>query len=88
MPRPSTELAFLEHQRSRLNHEVETVAFRFFDTQQVKRISVKEVYKVSWRDESGAPVAHGLKDPAFGPELRDDGMYVSSSSSLTHVPEH
>jgi DNA-directed RNA polymerase I subunit RPA1 len=50
-----------------VSFEITDVAFSFYDSEQVKRISVKHVVNPQLLDNLNQPTLGGLYDPALGP---------------------
>ena len=50
-----------------VSFEIKDVAFSFYDPEEVKKISVKQVCKPQLRDNGKQPAPGGLYDPALGP---------------------
>jgi DNA-directed RNA polymerase beta' subunit len=55
---------------------VSSISFSFLSTEDIKRISVKQIVNPVLLDDLNRPNIGGLYDPALGPSDRQD-MYVS-----------
>jgi DNA-directed RNA polymerase beta' subunit len=68
---------------------VSSISFSFLSTEDIKRISVKQILNPVLLDDLNRPNIGGLYDPALGPSDRQD-MYVSSITllirSLLNIP--
>ncbi|KAL5201183.1 hypothetical protein ABZP36_035537 [Zizania latifolia] len=49
------------------SEEVDSIRFSFYNEDEIKRISVKQITKSDSLDAKNCPVPGGLLDPALGP---------------------
>lgn len=59
--------------------EVQSVSFSFLNTEDIHRISVKQIVNPTLLDDLNRPNPGGLYDPALGPSDRND-LYVVYTS--------
>ncbi|KAK3130817.1 hypothetical protein QOZ80_6BG0498400 [Eleusine coracana subsp. coracana] len=67
--------------------EVESVHFSFFNDDEIKRISVKNITRTERLDAKNCPVPGGLMDPAMGP-VNDSDACKSCGQQSTRCPGH
>ena len=60
---------------------VGSISFSFLSTEDVRRISVKQIVNPNLLDELNRPNVGGLYDPALGPSDKQD-MYVLCPSDV------
>lgn len=60
---------------------VSSISFSFLTTEDVRRISVKQIVNPNLLDELNRPNVGGLYDPALGPSDKQD-MYVLCPSDV------
>ena len=63
---------------------VSSVSFAFLSTEDIRRISVKQILNPVLLDDLNRPNVGGLYDPALGPCDRHDMWVVSLSDSSPH----
>ena len=60
---------------------VQSISFSFLTTEDIRRISVKQIVNPSLLDDLNRPNSGGLYDPALGPTDRNELCVVYSSCS-------
>lgn len=63
---------------------VSSISFSFLSTDDVRRISVKQIVNPVLLDDLNRPNSGGLYDPALGPSEKQD-MYVSQSAVVYRI---
>lgn len=63
---------------------VQSVSFSFLTTEDIRRISVKQIVNPTLLDDLNRPNSGGLYDPALGPSDRNDLYVVYTSYGVVH----
>jgi DNA-directed RNA polymerase I subunit RPA1 len=57
----------MNQQKPVLSHDIVGIAFGFYTTEEIRKISVKQIWNPQTYDHLNAPCRGGLYDPALGP---------------------
>ena len=70
-----------------ISSHIGSTSFSFLSTDDIKRISVKQIVNPVLLDNTNTPAAGGLYDPALGP-MKKDGICQTCRQNMFRCPGH
>lgn len=70
-----------------ISSHIGSTSFSFLSTEEIKKISVKQIVNPVLLDNTNTPAAGGLYDPALGPMKRDD-ICQTCHQNIFRCPGH
>lgn len=71
-----------------VSHDISTLSFRFYTSDEARKLSVRRITSATAFDVLGRPVPRGLYDPALGCTTYAEGSCITCGLSYMNCPGH